>query len=196
MSAIAWTAIKAALHAWVVAASGLPAGKVFFAFPGANGKAAPRPQPPCIELHIDDTLGRGTDWKVTKDAADPQPGAELEVHFQGHRTARLELQCFYGEGTGDAARVTLETVVSALPLHYYELDLAGAGIGTTERVQLVGANRGGILEPRAITGVQLHLGSDVVGYQSYVERMQVVATATSDAGAELENELWVPDPPP
>jgi hypothetical protein len=196
VSAIAFAAIKAAIHSWVVAGSGLAAGQVYWTFPGENGKAAPRPQPPCIALQLDTVAGVGHDWRVTTDAEDPEPGAELEVHARGHRIARLELQCFGLEGSGLTAMSTLVDVIAALPLHHYALDLVGVGIGEAEAVQLGEFRRGGILEPRGVTAVQLHLGSEVIGTVAEVKRVQVTTTARDAFGEVIaESEQWIPDPP-
>lgn len=197
VSAVAWATAKAAIHAWVVAASGLAAGKVIWTFPGADGKAAPRPEPPYIALQISGTGGAGaSDWRSTKDAADPEPGAELEVTVRGHRVSSLELQCFEREGTGGSAHDILVDVIAALPLYYYDLDIAGVGIGATTPVQLLEFGRTVKLEPRAVASVSLHLGSEVARSLTYVERMQVTTTARGPDGEVVAtSEQWIPDPP-
>lgn len=190
MSAIAWDTIQAAITAWVTAASGLT---VIWTFPGANGVGAPRPQPPYIALQLDGLGKVGQEWRVTVDAESPEEGAEIDVKYQGHRTARLELQCFGIEGSGNGPLRTLADVLDALPIHYDDLDAAGVGIGGTTPVQLLEGRRGGIIEPRAVAEVSLHFASEVVAQTTYVERMNI--TLTESTIGEVA-DFWVPDPPP
>lgn len=192
MPAIAWETADAAIHAWIVAASGLAATHVIF-----EDEKGKRPEPPYISIQIDDVLPVGSDFVIKDDAPDPEDGEELRVRTFGHRTARLELQAFGPVDSGAAAFRMLVDVISALPLHYYDLDVAGVGIGGTEAVQRAPGRRVGINEPRAIAAVMLHLGSELEARGTYVERMQVTATPKNVAGDALDEvELWIPDAPP
>lgn len=192
VSAIAWATVEAAIRAWVVAASGLAASNVIW-----EGEKGARPTTPYISLSIPDLVGVGSDFRTTEDAPSPAPGAEILVRAHGHRVATLQLQCFAGDDElGGAPLQRLSDVLSALPMHYAALDTAGVGIGSAAPVALREGRRGGIFEARAVTSVQLHLGSEVVGYQTYVERMQVTTTAKNAGGDVVaESEQWIPDPP-
>jgi hypothetical protein len=178
--AIAWTTVENALHAWIVAATGLAATSV-------TGNGGPRPPMPYIVMQLAGPRPIGHDWRVYDDAPDPQPGAELRVRAQGHRMARLQLQCFAGEDSGNEAVRVLSDAISALSLHVHDLDVAGIGIGDVAPIQLIEGRRGGILDPRAVCEIELHLGSEVEGRETYIERLQLVATEHTTGHTE---ELW------
>jgi hypothetical protein len=190
VSSLAWDTIQAAIAKWVTAASGLTA---IWTFPGVAGVAAVRPAPPYITMQLDVVLPVGHDWRTVRDADNPQPGAELDIIWQGHRTSRLELQCFSVEGAGNAPLRTLVDVIDALSLHIDDLDAAGVGIGEIGPARLLSGRSGGILEPRSVVELSLHFASEVVGQTTYVERMNI--TATEPTIGEVAN-FWVPDPPP
>lgn len=190
MSAIAWTAIENALHAWLCAATGLAATSVIWADQGG-----PQPAAPYIALKITDTRAVGREWLVRDDAPDPVQGAELRVRARGHRTARLEMQCFGALKSARAAAILLEDALAALPLHTADIDAAGCGLGQSTPVQMLEGRRGSLLEPRAICELALHVGSEMEARTSYIERAQVcVAPLGGDPDPDLE--VWVPDPPP
>lgn len=176
MPAIAWTAVEKALQAWVVAATGLDAANVIWAF-----EKGARPEPPYISLMIDSARSIGTDRVSYEDHPDPEPEGELLVTARGDRRAMLQLQCFAIEGSGNAALQLLTDAIAGLPLHWYALDQAGVGIGDTEEIRLLEGRRGGILEPRAITEVVLLLGSEVEGRETFVETIEL-AVEEQDIG--------------
>lgn len=189
MPAIAWTTIEDALHAWVRAASGLAADHVIWADQGG-----PRPDGTYIAMRLTSLRNVGDEWITTEDAPDPQPGAELLRKARGHRVVTLGLQCFADATT--AAKV-LADVIAAIPLHAEPLDIAGIGIGpigTMTRIDQGGA--GSLLDSRAVVDIDLHLGSEVSDFTTYVERVQITTTAKNTAGDEISIETWIPDPPP
>lgn len=59
---IDWTTVMAALHAWVVACTGLPAGSVLW----GGQKKAPRPASPGITMHISEDDDFGEPWADTE----------------------------------------------------------------------------------------------------------------------------------
>lgn len=188
MRRVNWSAIENALHAWVVAATNLAASAVIWGYTGA-----PRPTAPYIAMSLD-TLGQiGHDWVVYDDAPAPVlDGAELRARARGHRTARLQLQCFAVEGSEHAAVALLDRALTGLSLYATALDAAGVGLGDVSPIQLVEGRRGSLLEPRAITDVGLHLASELEGRETYIERVQI----TLDVPTVGEVETWIPDAPP
>lgn len=188
MSAIAWDTVENAIHAALVAASGLAATAVVWEY--QKGHVAARPY---ISIKLDELDKAGQDWRVVDDAPDAVAGAELRIRRRGLRTARVELQCFAPEGSAMTALRVLTDTISALVVQEYALDLAGVGVGDTTAVQLVEGRRGGILEPRALAAIGIHLASEVESRETYVERMNITLTEV-DAGEVAD--FWIPDPPP
>lgn len=99
----------------------------------------------------------------------PAPGAELRTVAYGARTAHVMIQAY-----GDQAFRMLSDVIAGLELAVDDLDAAGIGIGPIEPVQQVPSPRpGNVLERRAITGLTIHLLSQLESRQTYVERVQL-----------------------
>lgn len=190
MAAIAWITIENAIHAWLVAATGLAAGQVIWSLPE---EGAPRPERPYITVLINEIDQFGHDWLVKDAAPDPEEGAEIRVRARGQRTARIHLRCFGVDGSGSDAAKILVDAIAGLPLSTYDLDLAGVGIADTEAVQAVPGRRGGILEPQATTAVNIHLASEVEARLPEVAHIQI--RINEESIGEV-GELWVPDPPP
>lgn len=188
MSAIAWITVENAVHAWLVAATGLAVGQVIWIDGGG-----PRPQKPYIAIQISDVQQVGHDWRVVDAAPDPVDNAELRVRLRGHRTARVQLQCFAADDSGGDAVKILTDAIAGLQLSVYDLDRAGVGIADSERVQLVQGRRGGILEPQAVTAVNIHLASEVEGRLPEVAHVQIRLTEESIGQV---GEVWIPDSPP
>ncbi len=195
MSGIGWQAILPAIQDWIVSAADVADEKVYIARQGGPQQAFPY-----FVYDITETNRVGHDWVVKQErelgedeTLEDFPGEEMVRKVRGHRTAVLTIECF-SDGVGAVSAVALlEEVISHLPLHEYDLDEAGAGIGNITAVTYGGGRRGGNLQPRAQVEVQLHLASDVQDYVTYIERTQITVRETT---TEAEVELWVPDPPP
>lgn len=199
MSAIAWTTIQPAIQAWIASAAGVAADHVFFVDLGG-----PQPTRPYVAARITDVAGAGQDWRIYADAPAPvTPGQELVVKAQGPRTARLDLQYFAAPpdpalgGGGPSPLAALTDVVTSIPLNAYTLDQAGIGIGTPGPVQLIEGKRGSILEPRAVVSIPLHLAAELQSFDTYIQYVQVTATAQKPDGTALDTVTeWTPSAPP
>lgn len=176
---INWATIENALHAWVVAGSGLPAEKVIWA-----QQDAPRPAPPFIAMRLRNPQRIGQDWLDVVDAG-VTPGQEIQIKSRGTRTMTLSLQAFSAASTGiNAAVMQLDAVrsVSNLPTVRDALNTAGLGLGPFEGVQsLDGVLSESVFEPRATMGALLFLSSEVSEFATYIET------------AEITNEIESPD---
>jgi len=184
MASILWETVEDALHAYVVGASGLAEMQVIWERHGG-----PRPDSPYIALSLDEMISVGHEWKRSEVVGD-----QLRVRYAGHRTARLDLQCFATPkppaNPGVSPVSILATVLDSIELYVNDLDAAGVGIGNREPVHYVPGDRGpGILEPRAVGALRIHLASEVETFRDYIERVQLnVHTADTVV-------LWVPDAP-
>lgn len=188
--AITWEAAENAIQKWVRERSGIPGARVIWPYQGG-----PIPAKPYIALSIDGIRGVGQAWKSKVDAPAPQTaGQELIIRVNQHMTATLEVQLLAdmpesssatAAADGRLAIEKLTDVVAGVDLHEDELDAGGVGIGEFTPVQWVGPGGGGILEPRAIFTVQLHLGSQLERYETYVERMLMTVTAKQPGLADV-----------
>jgi hypothetical protein len=177
---IAWATVENAIHAWVVAASGLAAGQVYWT--QDNG---PRPTTgTVIALTIEGPRQRGRDWVRTRDAAVPAPGAEIEHVAEGNREITIEMQCFDGAGTGTSApRAILDQVVSAarLPARHDALVAAGIGLFAIGPILSLGKNIGPRFEPRAVVEARANLSSEVVQTGTYIGSVEVTRTVDNES---------------
>lgn len=168
---IAWTTVENALHAWVVAGSGLPSAKVLWA-----QQAAPVPAKPYLSLRAltVDATGRG--WTEVVPAASPAPGAEISHRARGARVLTLSIQCIAADATQSGAAVAiLERLVAMarLPGQRALLEAAGAAVASIGVVQSVDALANGLFEPRARTDARIHLTSEVSEVGTYISTVEV-----------------------
>jgi hypothetical protein len=132
--------------------------------------------------------GSGTNTIVGQ-AESTRQGTELVRAQMGHRQVTLRIQVFAADGSGLAALAACENVKGSADLHAEDVDAAGAGIGTIGDATLVPGHRGGILEPRALMTIGLHVASQLEDFVTYIERLQIGSTALGIPPA------WVPGPP-
>lgn len=190
MSDVAWTAIEDGVMAWVQSSSGLTARHVTWDY-----WKGPRPAAPLVELSIPDDRLIGEPWRIKDDAPDPAPGAEIRVRSRGHRELQLVIQVFGDTDSGNTSRPILSRIISSLDLFITSLDAAGVGVGDVGPIQMISGRKGGVLEPRSRCQVTLHVGSEVEGRTTFIERVQIKVTADLPPDTQLP-DLWIPDPPP
>lgn len=190
--AISWETIEDALHAAVVALTGIPGNRCIWTYQG--GKAAASPY---CSLQIDGIRGVGQPWKnKTYDA-----GADNQVvKVRQHQMAVFTVQYF--ADTPDTPGVIPRAPMSALmnfeaglDLYEYEIDQAGCGIGEISPIQFIAPGGGGILQARSIVTVALHVTSELERREDYVARWQITATAKNAVGDTVaETTFWTPAP--
>lgn len=191
MSVIQWIIIEKAIQKWVREASGYPGKTVIWDYQQGD-----RPDQPWISLGIQEVVGVGHDWKKKDLNPTPTAGSEIRVRHRGHRVATLLIQVMGTQGQGQTALRVLTDIISHLSAHEYDIDMAGAGIGDVGAARTMGA-RGSVLEPRAQCEIKLHLASELITYNTYVQYTQVTTTAQNEAGDELESNMqWIPEEPP
>ena len=98
MTAIPWTAAKAALQRGFRIGSGLAGDHVIWA--GQNKRV---PSGTFIELRLTVMPRRGHDWKDRYDNPSPSAGAEVVQYTRGPREAVLHVQCHAGLPTPGSA---------------------------------------------------------------------------------------------
>ena len=171
------TTIEDALHAWVVASSGLPAGQVIW-----SRQAGPRPATAYIEMRI-----LNIDPVASRDWADTEYDAGLDavtMFARGMRQAVLALQAYGGAPTGATQAAMLLSKVrlgAALPTYRDALSEAGAGLSELGSVRALDALVGdATLESRATMEIRFFFASEI----SITDAGTVEIIETS----EIENE--------
>lgn len=111
---------------------------------------------------------------------------ELRVRARGMRTSHLLVQ-----GFGDTSFKLMGDVLAGLELAWYDLDVAGVGIGDTDPVQQVPGLMDGVTERRATFGLMLHLGSELEAREDYIKRVMLTVTETT-TGASKSSTIALP----
>lgn len=178
------TDVENAIHAYVVAASGLPAGRVRW-----RDGSAPRPAAPYIDIGLMSVRSNGSDWRVIADAASPAPGADITITDTGPREMVLTLTCFDGDETGAASAAgILEDVKSKqrLPVIHAALKVAGVAVTYRGPVTYVPGIRGTArFEPRATLELRCAVQNQVSENTTYIATVEVTNETT---GAEFTVE--------
>lgn len=92
MTAISWTPLEKALHAWITRASGFAGGNVIW-----SGKASRRPDGPWISLLLTGAVRDGIGWVDT----DPNPLAFAPLTYTANVTTDRLTSAAHGLFTGD-----------------------------------------------------------------------------------------------
>ncbi len=189
MSAITWTTIKDAIHAWFVAGSTLAPARVYY-----TGQALNRPDgtAACIAIRIREENAIGQDWTDYEVNPTPSAGAELVSKTRGQRRLVLEATCFPetpvdGVVADDRTAGAILSEVKAIattPPRRRALRAGGVSFGNAGVVApldgVVGSSR---FEPRAIYTVTLFVKSELAGTETIIETVNVTPTVD---GEELE----------
>lgn len=167
---IEFTTVRAAIHAWVVAATGVAADRVRWA-----GQNAPRADRPYLALRFLAITPVGQDWHTTEDASPSVPGAELVMRARGVRRFTLRVQAF-GDAVGtNAPEDLLSNVIAAryLPTRADALRAGGVSVTQFGAVTVIDGLHNGIFEPRATLDVRGLLSSEVVETATFIETVDI-----------------------
>jgi len=171
----AWnSSVENAIHAWVVAGSGLPADKVIWSL-----QTGPLLELPYITMRCAVVSTSGLDWIDLEFAANPTPENEVDYIVRGSRRALLELQCYADatDVTGMAAQSILGNVIASarLPSIRSALNTAKIGVSVAEPIQFLGQVADSVgFEPRAITRIPMHLVNEISETGTFIETVQIV----------------------
>jgi hypothetical protein len=195
---IAWEALEDAVRAWVVAATGLAADRVYFADQDLPvSEIAPR-----VSIRIGDLVQVGQDsWDHDYDPG-RGAGQEVEIRAKGMRTLAVDLQAFAPTtvGAGVTARSLLATAQAMLSLPSVRTALNDAGLGLLEQgtVQRIPQPRQAMQEDRATLSVRFCVSQSVserLGYietviPTYGEGPVLLMESARDLAGLLELERW------
>lgn len=172
MSAISWTPIEKAIHAWVTASSGLAAARVVWG--AQNGPAISSPY---IVLRRRSIRAVGNDWVDVEDNPTPSAGAEILQLARGQRRAVLAITCYGSVATGSSCpEAIIGDVVAALALPSVSAALSAAGVGISNLADVLvldGVVNSTLLEPRASVDVFFYVASQVSETATYIEHVEV-----------------------
>ncbi len=183
MSAINWATIKDALHAWIVAGSGLAAGRVIF-----SGQNLGRPPGDDASITIKFS-GIVTEklWSITyKDNPSPSPGAELLKIAKAEAEITYQLTCWPPSTATDAteAHSYLQEVIANGQLDARKEVLKAAGIGFP-RFETVLPLDGFVnvtrFEPRAVVTFRFYTTAQITQSITYIETVNVELDTTEPA---------------
>ena len=118
-------------------------------------------------------------------------GTEVKRTATGVRAVTFRLTAFGVEGGAFDATQYLVDVLASLPLHVYELDLVGIGMATLgtadveSKIRGIPGKLGSAQEPRSIVEIVVYLGSEVVGFETTIQRVTVTPSAVSTGGDDI-----------
>lgn len=188
------TAIENAIATWIIAASGIAAGRVRWA---QQNPERPEGAGPWISLDIPAiNQAGGPDW------ADPEPspepvtaGAEITYKLRGQRALPLTIQCFNGAGTGSSrAAAILDNCVAALasPTRRRALRAAGLGIGEVGPVRSMSGVLGSTRwEPRAVLQITLYAARESSETGTNLVSVEATGYVPTEADPDVTMELEV-----
>lgn len=176
MSAAITAATRAAIRAWVVAAtSGLGVTDVIWA-----DQRGPRLAAPYLTLKLG--LRRvGQDWLEVRDNefSDGEDGEEIQHRQRGVREGALTLTCYGSadgvEPTAASPEAVLDAAQSGVRLPTAAAALRAANVGVLDFGPVGGPSGtlGGLLEPRAVLVARLSLSSEVSELGTYIESVEI-----------------------
>lgn len=181
MSAASWNTIERALQAWVVEGSGLAGDHVVW-----NDLKLAQPTKPYISLAFVGERGVGSDEVITRDAASPQAGAEIEHVVRGNRVALLSITVYVtsADAVGErAARAILDDVRTqrSVPDTADALGDAGIGVANIESTRAVGIGIDSAdIEPRVVMTVACNIGSTLVRTGTYIQSAEITNETTGE----------------
>jgi hypothetical protein len=174
--ALNWTTLENALHAWIVAATGLAADRVIWSHQGVPERPAPY-----VTLKILDLSSVGHDGLVQSYDGGAPAGQEITFTLEGRRHLTVSVQAFSDAATGaTSAHAILSKARTALSLPGVHAALLAGG--------LAAFNEGGITDlsairetrwqSRAAMQVRFHCVDSAAEKTTWIETVEV----TQDEG--------------
>lgn len=173
--ALNWATIQTALHAWIVAGTGLAVGRVVWA-----NQAMPQPQRPYVTLRLMALAPVGHDGVHSTTNLAAPAGEEVTLTVEGRRHLTVGVQAYASAvtGAGTAAEL-LAKAQTALSLPTVHAGLRAAGLAVL--------NEGGItdlsalletkFEGRAAMDVRFHCVDEVAEKTGYIATVEIEEAA-------------------
>jgi hypothetical protein len=170
------TAAENAIAAWIAAATGIAAARIWWE---GQGQCRDAGVWVLLAMLSEEGMDLGTD---TKDAPTPQDGAEI-VHIAREWVRQIvTIQVFKSAPTGEASGLAMMKKIrggSRLPTARQALSAGGVGLGTFGNARNVGSPRSAAeFEPRAVMDVVVFLASEASETGTYIEKASGRGTVT------------------
>jgi hypothetical protein len=199
MSAVNWTTVKNALHAWLTSTTGITAERILY---GGQNAVRPKGQDTAwINLWImgDDGTGRGS--TIYKDNPTPTAGAELIKEVHGQRLVTVTITIYGQKNATDAteAYALMSDAMCSLDLEEVTDPLNNGGVSiqqysaTTTIGGIINTTR---IEPRATCTVQFMTPSVVSRTMTYIETINTeihVSTSHVPVDGETGTDVKIYD---
>lgn len=175
--------VENAIHAWIVAGSGLDADHVIWSAEATGG--GPMPSGTYVEMRLLATDTVSEDWVISRNESET-----IVNHVRGTRHPTLELTCFAGGRYGaNRAQSILTRVLAALRLPRVAALLRSSevGIGDRGKVRVLEGRRSTMFDPRAVVEVELHTCIDITDIGSAIERVEMELVDGSQLNVSKHN---------
>lgn len=171
------TTAEDAIQAWVVTGSGLASDHVIWTGDGPSG---PQPAGAYISMRITDDDTASDDWMTPR-----RNGSAIEYRVRSHHMATIELTCNAGAsyGSGRAGMILRRVIAaSSFPSVIEAMKVGGVGIGPVSKIRLIPGVRSGLLAPKAMVTVGVHMMLDIV--EAGNEIVTAVLQTQTDVGMQ------------
>lgn len=169
---MSWSTIESAIHAWVVAGSGLAGERVVF-----SGQNHPRPAKPFVTIRLDLSGPIGVPWLAVSNTAGSPAGQEITRTSGSMKTLGVSMQAFSDSAAGAASpQAILGAVANAAGLASVRdaLNTANVGVNSIGSVQRIdGVINSTRFEPRATMQVTCSVPAEVSETGTYIETVEV-----------------------
>lgn len=183
MSAPTWEAVQAAIHAFVVAATGIAASRVRWADQGGDQPSSSGGAWISLSVLAEGPVGRP--WVDVEDAETPAPGAEIEHVARSMNAGTLSIQIYGASAQGNSSGLAiLRKLRPALGLPSIREIVSGVvGFGAFELARNIPALiNATYFEPRAVvtcrffTAAELRATAAGTEVGTYIETVEVDGT--------------------
>lgn len=173
-----WRGAEDAIRQWLLKSSGYSDQNVIHLNDNGN-----RPVGDYIAFALGNLIPIGHDELSTITDVNGTPGEETTVTVSGQRESNVQIQAFSGERNADSsARAVLSRVQTQVSLPGIRAMLAAAGVVVFDRgtIDYLPAIRNIGFEGRGILNVRIYCGDSAIEKTTYIERVELVDTDTSN----------------
>lgn len=171
-------ALEDAIRAWVKTVTGYGNENVFFA-----DQKVPRPTTPYVTIRIGSPSMIGSvDPVITKDAASPTAGAEIELEVQALREVSVSIQVWNAPTVAVSPTLTAVAIANkiqvglSLPSVRDALAVAGVSVFDCGPVQNLGALLGTDFDGRSSFDVRCYVMLTASEFNTYIESFELTDT--------------------
>lgn len=173
MSVPTWETVQAAIHAWIVAGSGLAAARVRWADQGGDEPT----DVPWISLSVIAEETRGRPWADVETNPDAAPLADVIHTVRSSNTGTLSIQVFNAVAQGSSSALQIlksVTLARALPSVHAALVAGGVGLGAFTAARNTGKIANAVyFEPRGVLECRFHTAAEIQETGPAIETVEI-----------------------